>query len=91
MATKKIDLSVLSDKELAAELNRRNEEKQKPIREAIRQLGLITTELDRLFLEAGKLCKQHKVFFQYQVETMQVVIGPEGDRTVESAWEESSS
>ena len=93
MATKKsaVNLSLLSDKELQAELNRRNEERQAPKREATKRLGQITNEIDRLLLEAGSLCKEHKIFFQYQIEDMQISINDSGFRTTESTWEESTS
>ncbi len=90
MATRKIDLTSLSDEALRQELNRRNEEREKPKREAMKRLGVITTEIDTLLLEAGKLCKDFKIFFQYQIENTTVSIDDKGLRTTET-FEESSS
>lgn len=91
MATKKtLDLTTLSDKELQAELLRRQQEREKPMREAMNRLGSITTELDDLLAEATKLCKEHKIVFQYTIDDFQVTVDRNGTRTTESTFEESS-
>lgn len=91
MATKKpINLDTLSDQQLEAELLRRKQEKEKPMREAMQRLGQIASELDTLFLESSKLCKEFKIPFNYQLGDWQVTVDRNGYRTVESTWDESS-
>ena len=93
MATAKItlDLTTLSDKELQAELLRRQQEREKPMRQAMQRLGEITCELDKLFIESSKLCKDFKIPFQYQLGDWQVTVDTNGYRAVQSTWDESSS